>query len=216
MPKPKASKRTSASERVRMLIDQYHAGNVTAAAEAAGVPYRSTIRLYHGSAQPRAELLVGLARHFGTTTEWLLTGEGAEPSGPTSDLLPTSQLARWYGVVESLKLPSAVDHAWRALPMSIGLAGHILRAHDQSPRTPAFVRAMGHEVWAWTMFLDEWIRIDGLEKVRRLMRTPENLSAARLGFAWFGQLMMQNDPDRVRRAIDAIAAEHALDRAAAD
>ena len=47
-------------------------------AEAAGVERREVGRLERGERNPTALMLLRLARALGTTTDWLLTGEGED------------------------------------------------------------------------------------------------------------------------------------------
>lgn len=92
-------------DRVSKLIELVYGGNVMAAARGidAGtgqMPERMLYRIANGqTTNPRIDVLRVIADHFGTTTDWLVSGRGSTPS--TDDRFITDLRA----VVRALDLP---------------------------------------------------------------------------------------------------------------
>lgn len=178
------------AERVQLLVDSRYTGSVNAAARASrgAISQPTLARIVAGRVEnPRMEVLRQLAAHFDVSVEWLVTGEGRAPKLP--ELPPDSRLRtfesyQWAQLVASLELPVEVRRIMTGLPMATVEAVFTLIVKfpaGNNPQgaidreTPLLVKAMRDERRAWVTLLDEWIRIDGKEKVREAVIAKADL-----------------------------------------
>lgn len=75
--------KTSISDRIQRLIDEYEGGVKTAFANKTGMG-ESRIRTYLNGTQPTAEALEKIVRAYAISSEWLITGEGDMVPPPPS------------------------------------------------------------------------------------------------------------------------------------
>jgi len=160
----------SLGKRLRSLVEQVHAGSVNAAARDLGVAQQTLGRIIDGTVEnPRSRLLQKVAEFYGVSIDWLLTGEGAPPQYDPAE--PTSDMARWRGLINSLEPSSDLRTALEGLPLSVLTACVIVEAGLRKPRqadTEDESRriASGLEYEAWTTALTRWISIGGEKRVK--------------------------------------------------
>lgn len=95
-------------DRVRELIDRQYVGKVQRAAKAWGVPQPTLRRIYQGlNVRPSAEALHRIARATGTTTEWLLTGEGSPPVSGDERSAPVASAKEWRALLGEIATAGA-------------------------------------------------------------------------------------------------------------
>lgn len=98
--------------RVKDLIDRRYVGKVQRAAAAWGVAQPTLRRIYKGlNVRPSAEVLHRIAKATGTTTEWLLTGEGVEPREYGG--APVASADEWRSLIREIEQRFGNDDPFR-------------------------------------------------------------------------------------------------------
>ncbi len=168
----------SLSERLRLLVELRHAGSVIAAAHASGMSTSTIARLAGGRVrEPEPEVLETVAEHFDVGVDWLLTGKGRGPdTRPDGAPVPIgTEWTDWNDVMRTLGFPHAEASAlmWASALQTDLIYSCIVGAEGEASRvaneTPAIVEAMRKNREAWVTLIQEWIRLQGAERVREII-----------------------------------------------
>ncbi|MBA2626444.1 MAG: helix-turn-helix transcriptional regulator [Gemmatimonadales bacterium] len=166
------------SERLRLLVELRYAGSVIAAARASGMSQETIARVASGTMpDPGTDVLSTVADHFDVGVEWLETGTGRGPDirGEGAPSPIGGEWRDWNVVMSKLGFPHAEASAlmWASALQTDMIYSCIVGAEgdtDRIPReTPPIVEAMRKNREAWVTLIDEWIRLQGVDAVRRII-----------------------------------------------
>lgn len=173
--------------RLRPLAQKGGRLDLQGLAEATGLPYPTLQKVMAGKVMPQAETLAVLARHFGRSIEWVLTGEETNPAygQPAGEIvrIPIVEVeaAAGFGrqappdptIVDGIVMP-----VW--LARSMGSVEHlkivVVRGESQEPDLSDgdLVMYDGSQLYrAPGMYV---VVLDGDLVVKRLQRTPEGVT----------------------------------------
>ena len=220
----RARRVTPLGERIGLLVLQFY-GSQRAAARAWGTTRGTLDRILAGEVEiPRGNLLVRIAKACGTSTDWLLTGDGPRPQ-PPHEPVPSPALDQWKDLVERLGVDDITRDALLLLP------GRVRRAFAQllvwvpitrGDKTPftnrqliARRRAEDLEVQAWTELLRLMLDRYGPEETRGVLQQKRTLIA--IGFSTVAHLFLVHlaqldgfDGQRIERALASVVTQAAM------
>src|SRR5207248_970895 len=126
-------------DRIWWLVEQFHAGNITAAAKAWQTTQPTLTRITRGEVEnPRTDILTRIAMRQSTTVDWLLTGRGEAPS--TAIDVDGDLPAETIQVVEAHDAARGAYLNWRYLLMQVPLAAETRTLLEQLPFSLAMFR----------------------------------------------------------------------------
>ncbi len=183
-PKRGRGNATPLGKRIRTLIRQFY-GSQRLAARAWGTTRATIDRILTGEVEePRGDLLVRIARACGTSTDWLLMGEGSPPKLP-HDPLPSQVQEQWQEMVEGLGVDDATRDALLLLPGRVRrafaqlLVWDPITRHDETPFTArqltARRQAEDRETQAWIDLLKLVLDRYGAAETRRVLQHNRTL-----------------------------------------
>jgi hypothetical protein len=220
----RARRVTPLGERIGLLVLQFY-GSQRAAARAWGTTRGTLDRILAGEVEiPRGNLLVRIAKACGTSTDWLLTGDGPRPQ-PPHEPVPSHALDQWKDLVERLGVDDITRDALLLLPGRVRRAFAQLLVWDpitRGDKTPftnrqliARRRAEDLEVQAWTELLRLVLDRYGPEETRRVLQQKRALIA--IGFSTVAHLFLVHlaqlddfDGQRIDRALTSVVTQAAM------
>lgn len=154
----------SLADRVTQLVEDFHGGNLSAAARDVGVLQSTLHRVASGSSpNPTDEVVTAIADFYGVTAAWLRTGHGRSPKKQDSPWL--AEVRRWFKQLARLDLPGDVRAILEDLPFATSKARTEL-VPSQLAKHEGFEEAGRLELSAWTQWLEAFIDAAGVYAVR--------------------------------------------------
>lgn len=202
----------SLADRVTQLVEDFHGGNLSAAARDTGVLQSTLHRVASGSSpNPTDEVVAAIADFYGVTAAWLRTGRGRSPKKQDSQWM--AEVRRWFKQLARLDLPAGVHAILEDLPFATSKArAELVPSH--LAKHQGFEEAERLELSAWTQWLEAFIDAAGVYAVREALSDRTKRHVLLLGASrWAVDLYTEGaiDPDKMRK-LDIAYAERGTSR----
>lgn len=166
--------------RVAFIVREFHGDNVLAAAAFTGLPQPTLRRIVKGLVdRPQKRVIETIADRYGTTSAWLLRGEGKPPERVDESGIPyVAQRIVWEKSIDALGLDANVAAVLKAAPAKLSEAEFwyaLVTAHARSahrPNASILREAVAESYSRFNEFLNLWVRgvgrtaiVDGMSRV---------------------------------------------------
>lgn len=188
---PSKARPQTLADRVRLLVDSVHEGNVNAAAKDLGIAQATLARIVAADPErrvenPRRDALEKIAKFYNVSADWLLSGEGRGPAPQSPyNVLPQAEVYRWIQFVDRLGVTGPGREALASLPYGVVNAIHNLPFREDGKTESglriraAYRDAIALELRAWLKYFAAAIDGWGTERVREHLSKPDVIAELR-------------------------------------